>query len=88
MNNLLKQIDTIQNLDDMSVIIDAINRRSKQLRAAATRSAKKINVGDTVSVRSPEGKIEATLVKFRRTRAVIRTKDGLFNVSLSQVEAA
>jgi hypothetical protein len=89
MNKLIKEISEIQTLSEMSKVIDAINKRNRELRATANRMAKKLfEPGDYVMIRTPDGMQEAFLVKIRRTQATIRLtgNDQLYSVRLSQID--
>ena len=90
MKDLLKQISNIKDFDEMAIVINALNKRQKQLRALVTNNVKKsLKIGDSVLARGTHGeKMPATLVEIRRTRAVIRIDGDLFNCRLSQLEAA
>ena len=81
-------IGDVESLSDMNLIIDAINKRNRQLRSMATRQAKRLyNIGDAILIRTPAGLEEATLLEIRRTKAVILCEDGLkYTCRLSQIE--
>jgi len=88
MNKLIKEISEIQTLSEMSKVIDAVNKRNRELRATANRMAKKLfEPGDYVMIRTPDGMQEACVKEIRRTQATIRCMDGqLYRIRLSQID--
>ena len=89
MNKLIKQISEIQTLSEMSKVIDAINKRNRELKATANRMAKRLFApGDYVMIRTPVGMQEAYIKEIRRTQATIRLTedDRLYRVRLSQID--
>lgn len=76
---LAAEIQKIDNLDDVSVLIDLVNTRHKQLRKISQNKAKSmVTEGSRVDIRDNEELGTVTVTSVRRTKCSIATDGGRF----------
>ncbi len=84
MKQLLNLINEISSPDDMRIIIDAIKKKQKELKAELTLNAlRTFEVGDKVLCDARDGVHEATITKINRTTADIEIGKNKYTAPLS-----
>tara|TARA_R100000988_G_C3889057_1_gene111940 strand:+ start:72 stop:350 length:279 start_codon:yes stop_codon:yes gene_type:complete len=84
MEQLLNLINEISSPDDMRIIIDAIKKKQKELKAELTLNAlRTFEVGDKVLCDARDGVHEATITKINRTTADIEIGKNKYTAPLS-----
>jgi len=76
---LAAEIQKIDNLTDVSVLIDLVNTRHKQLRKISQNKAKSmLTEGSRVDIRNNSALGTVTVTSIRRSKCSIETDDGRF----------
>ena len=84
MEQLINLINEISSPDDMRIIIDAIKKKRKELKAELTLHAlRNFEVGDVVLCDARDGVHEATITKINRTTADIEIGKNKYTAPLS-----
>ena len=84
MEQLINLINEISSPDDMRIIIDAIKKKQKELKAELTLNAlRTFEVGDKVLCDARDGVHEATITKINRTTADIEIGKNKYTAPLS-----
>ena len=84
MEQLINLINEISSPDDMGIIIDAIKKKQKELKAELTLNAlRTFEVGDKCLCKSRDGLEEATIEKINKTTADININGKKYNAPLS-----
>ena len=84
MEQLINLINEISSPDDMRIIISAIKKKQRELKAELTLNAlKSFEVGDKVLCDARDGVHEATITKINRTTADIEIGKDKYTAPLS-----
>ncbi len=85
--SILKAINDISSMEEMNEVIDLIKMKQKSLRNAASRDIKAtLRSGDEVEVKGKKASGIGVIVEVKRTKAVVRLNDSLWNVPLTLLE--
>ena len=85
--SILKAINDISSMEEMNEVIDLIKMKQKSLRNAASRDIKAtLRSGDEVEVNGKKASGIGVIVEVKRTKAVVRLNDSLWNVPLTLLE--
>ena len=88
-SNIIKAIDSIDNMQDMNNVIASLKIRRAFLKNELARKARStFKVGDTVICNSKAGKEKAIIMDIRRSWATINIKGTKYNAPLSILEVA
>ena len=84
MEQLINLINEISSPDDMRIIISAIKKKQRELKAELTLNAlRTFEVGDKVLCNARDGVHEATITKINRTTADIEIGKDKYTAPLS-----
>ena len=84
MEQLINLINEISSPDDMRIIISAIKKKQRELKAELTLNAlRTFEVGDKVLCDARDGVHEATITKINRTTADIEIGKDKYTAPLS-----
>jgi preprotein translocase subunit YajC len=72
---------------DINAIISAVNLQLKVVKAKTSKDVKaSLSVGDTVKVNSKKDTLIGRITEIKRTKAVVRINESLWNVPLTMIE--
>ena len=84
--NLEAEIRKISTTYELDRVIDVVKAQQRLLRGLANVSAKGgLRVGDLVKASARGKTIQGRITKIKRTKAIVDTSSGLFNVPLSML---
>ena len=85
--DICKDIREIDNMADINAIISTINLQLKVVKAKTSKDVKaSLSVGDTVKVSSKKDTLIGRITEIKRTKAVVRINESLWNVPLTMIE--
>ena len=85
--DICKAIREIDNMADINAVINAVNLQLKVVKASVAKDVKSsLSVGDTVKVSSKRDTLIGTIAEIKRTKAVVRINESLWNVPLTMIE--
>ena len=89
MKKAINAINQIDNMDDLNTVIDVIRAKQKSLRASIVAAKKAVfSTGQTVNISSKKGRLNGTIVKLNRTKAVVEIDGRQYNCPISIMEVA
>jgi FKBP-type peptidyl-prolyl cis-trans isomerase 2 len=72
---------------DINAIISTVNLQLKVVKASVAKDVKSsLSVGDTVKVSSKKETLIGRITEIKRTKAVVRINESLWNVPLTMIE--
>lgn len=85
--NLEAEIRKLTQPYEINRIIDVVRAQQKIIRVMQASEAKgALRVGDVVKASGRGKTIQGTITKIKRTKAIVDTSSGLFNVPLSMLQ--
>mgnify|MGYP000008437671 CR=1 FL=1 len=85
--DICKAIREIDNMADINAIISTVNLQLKVVKAKTSKDVKaSLSVGDTVKVSSKKDTLIGRITEIKRTKAVVRINESLWNVPLTMIE--
>ena len=82
LDDIVKQIDTIEDIRELRYLQDTIKHRKKQLGNIVKHE---LSIGDPVTVGTDKGRELGYITKINRTRAVVDMRGGSWTVPFSMI---
>jgi sRNA-binding protein len=86
-HDICHAIRAIDNMADISAVIKAVNLQLKVVKAKTAKDVKaSLKVGDTVKVGTKKDAHIGTIAEIKRTKAIVRINESLWDVPLTMIE--
>ena len=82
LDDIVKQINTIEDIRELRYLQDTIKHRREQLGSMLKNE---LSIGDPVTVSSSKGRELGYITKINRTRAVVDMRGSSYNVPFSMI---